>query len=80
MSQIYNGNIKRPKLQDTPLEILLKNSTEGLRSRREHRWSYVLSAFKNTTKNVAVQGRVQLEHSSHIVKVGVKATCSHFNH
>ena len=25
-----------------------------------------------------VQGRVQLEHSSHIVKVGVEATCWHF--
>ena len=38
-------------------------------------WSYVVSAFENTTKNLVVQGRVQLEHSSHIVKVGVEATC-----
>ena len=29
----------------------------------------------NTTKYLVVQGRVQLEHSSHIVKVGVEATC-----
>ena len=26
-----------------------------------------------------VQGRAQLEHSSHTVKVGVEATCWHFN-
>ena len=26
-----------------------------------------------------VQERAQLEHSSHIVKAGVKATCLHFN-
>ena len=27
---------------------------------------------------LVVQGRVQLEHSSHIVKVGVEVTCYHF--
>ena len=37
--------------------------------RREHCWSYVVSAFENTTKNLVDQGRVQLEHSSQIVKV-----------
>ena len=35
----------------------------------------VVSAFENTTKNLVVQGRVQLEHSLHIVKIGVEATC-----
>ena len=33
------------------------------------------SIFENTTKKLVVQGRVQLEHSSHIVMVGVEATC-----
>ena len=55
--------------------ILLENSAEDLGSKREHCWSYVVSAFENTTKNLVIQGRVQLEHSSHIVKVGVEATC-----
>ena len=35
----------------------------------------IVSAFENTAKNLVVQGRVQLEDSSHIVKVGVEATC-----
>ena len=48
---------------------------EGLGSREEHCWSYVVSAFENTNKNLMVQGRVQLEPSSHVVKVGVKGTC-----
>ena len=50
------------------LYILLKNSAEGLGSRREHCWSYIVSAFENRTKNLVVQGRVQLKPSSHIVK------------
>ena len=39
MSQRYNGNTKRPKLQDTQLGILgilPENVAEGLGSRREH--------------------------------------------
>ena len=35
--------------------------------------------FENTPKNLVVQVRVQLERSSLIVKVGVEATCLHFN-
>ena len=39
-----------------------------------------LSVYENTIKKfpqlyLAVQGRAQLEHSSHIVKVGVETTC-----
>ena len=49
--------------------ILLENSTEGLRSWRELCWSLVVSVFENTPKNLVVQGRAQLENSSHIVKV-----------
>ena len=57
------------------LHILLGNSAEHPRSRREHWWSYIVSVFENTPKNWVVQGRAQLEHSSHKIMVGVKATC-----
>ena len=50
-----NNNIKRPKLQDISPARDLKNlcflpetSVEGLGSRREHCWSYVVSVFENT--------------------------------
>ena len=85
MSQRYNNNIKRPKplrysARDLKnLRILLENSAEGLKSRRERCWRYVVSVFENTPKHLVVQGRMQLEHSSHIIKVSVKATCLHFN-
>ena len=80
MSQVYNNNIKRPKPQDIPQRILkiyrfYRKIQQSLGFRREHCRSYVVSAFENTTKNLVVQGRVQLEHSSHIVKVGVEAKC-----
>ena len=89
MSQIYNDNTKRPKPKENQLGILgisptesthfAGNSAEGLRSRREHCWGYI-SIYKNTLKKLlqlflVVQGRAQLEHSSHIVKVGVEARC-----
>ena len=53
--------------------ILPENSAEGFMSRRKHCGSYIVSAFQNIPKNLLVQGRMQLEHISHI-KVGVKAT------
>ena len=59
------------------LSILPENSTEGLGSRKECCWHYVVSIFENTQTYLVVQRRVQLEHSSHIVKVGVEATCVH---
>ena len=38
--------------------ISTENLAEGLRSTRERCWSYVVSVFKNTTKNlVAQEGR-----------------------
>ena len=65
-------------------------SAGGLGPRIEHCWGYV-SVFENTPKKfilksifplkvatillLVVQGRVKLEHSNHIVKVGAKATC-----
>ena len=62
------------------------NSAEGLGSGRECCWGYV-SIFEDTPKvatslsqklpqlYLVVQKKVQLEHSSHIVNVGVMATC-----
>ena len=44
-------------------------------SRRQHCGSYIVSVFENIPKNLLVQGRVQLEHISHI-KIGVEATYS----
>ena len=80
MSQTYYDNIKKPKLQDTHssrdlknLHILPENSAEGFMSRREHCGSYIVYVFENIPKNLLVQGRVQLEHISHI-EIGVKAT------
>ena len=80
MSQTYYDNIKKPKLQDTysardlkNLRILPENSAEGFMSRRQHCGSYIVSVFENIPQNLLVQGRVQLEHISHI-KIGVKAT------
>ena len=48
-------------------------------SRRERCWHYIVSVFENTPKNLMVQGSAQLEHSSHIVKVGVETTGLHLN-
>ena len=74
MSQRYNDNIKSSKPQDRDLKnvkILPETLAEDLGSRRECCWHYVVSAFENIPKNLVVQGRVQLEHSSHIVKVSI---------
>ena len=85
MGQRYNDNIKKPKplrysaRDPKNLRILLENPTEGVGSRRECCWCYVVSVFENTPKNLVVQGRTQLNHSSQIVMVGVEATCLHFN-
>ena len=84
MSQRNNDNTKRPKTQDNQLGIIkmyafcqkIQQSASGP---RESTWGYV-SVFENTPKKLLqlyliVQGRAQLEHCSHIVKVSVKATC-----
>ena len=59
MSQIYNGNTKKPKLKENQLGILgissrefthfAQISAEGLGSRRERCWDYV-SVFENMPK------------------------------
>ena len=49
------------------LRILPENSAEGLRSRRQHCWRYIVSVSDNTPKKLVVQRRAQLEHNSHIV-------------
>ena len=61
MSQIYNGNTKRPRLKENQLGILgissrefthfAQNSVESLGSRRE-RWQDYVSVFENTTKKL----------------------------
>ena len=85
MGQRHNDNIKKPKplrysaRDPKNLRILLENPAEGVGSRRECCWCYVVSVFENTPKNLVVQGRTQLNHSSQIVMVGVEATCLHFN-
>ena len=72
MGQTYSGNIKKAKaarysaMDLKNLHILPENSAEGLRSRREHCQSYVVSVFENVPKNLVIQGRVQLDHSSRI--------------
>ena len=75
MNQIYNDNIKRPKSQHSAWDlknlcILPENSADSAEC-----WSYIVSAFENTARNLVVQGRVQLEHSSHIIKISVEVTC-----
>ena len=64
MSQRCYDNIKRLKPQDTQLGILriyvfLENLAEGQESRRERWWSFRVSVFENTPKNLVDQGRLQ---------------------
>ena len=49
------------------LHMLPENSAKGLESRGDCCWSYIAPVFENTPKNLVVQGRLQLEHSYHIV-------------
>ena len=84
--QHKRAKAKRKSARDLKnLSILPENSAEGLRSRRECCWGYV-SIYENaplkfphlpptSCHNFVVQGKAQLEHSSHIVKVDVEATC-----
>ena len=63
---------------------LPENSAEGLGSKRDCCWCYIISVFENTPKDLVFQRRVHLVfqsrvHSSHIVKVGVEVKCLHFN-
>ena len=68
MSQTYNDNLKRPKLQNAQLGILkictfcLKIQQMALGPGERAAWlmQYV---FENKPKNFVVQGRTQLEHS-----------------
>ena len=85
MSQRYNDNTKTPK----PKENWLGNSkiytfcqkiqerASGIPGESTAEVTY-LSMRKHRMLPqlyLVVQGRAQLEHSCHIVKVGVKATC-----
>ena len=53
------------------VSILPETLAEDLGSRRQCSWYYIVSAFENIPQNLVVQGRVQLEHSSHMVKVSI---------
>ena len=78
--QYQKGKAVRYAARDLKnLRILLENLAEGLGSRRERWWRYVVSFFENTPKNLVFQGMMQLEHSSHIVMVGIEATWLRFN-
>ena len=84
MSQRYNDSIKRQKLQDSQLGILkIYAFCRKIQQRAfcpgESAIGVTYYVFENTPKNLMVQGKVQLEHNSHIIKVVVKATCLHFN-
>ena len=83
MSQRYKGNIKRPKPQDTLLGIL---RTYAFCRKIQQRTSssgksaggvmYYLSL--RIHPKTWVLGSMQLDHTSHVVNVGIKAKCLHF--
>ena len=85
MSQRYNDNPKRPTLKVNQLGILKiyvfcpKIQQRALGS-RESTAGVTVSIYENTPEKMPqhyfmVHGRAQLEHSSHIIKVIVEATC-----
>ena len=91
MSQRYDANKKRPKPKENQPRILkiyafcqeiqqralgLGESPGGV----THLWEYtqkVAASFPEKLPKLylVVQGRVQLEHSSHIVNFGIGTTC-----
>ena len=83
MSQTYNDNIKRLKPQDTQLGILkiyafcwkIQQNELGPGESTAGVTQYLSLTIHCLSQNSVVLGRVQLEHSSHIVKIGVIATC-----
>ena len=83
MSQIYNENTKRPKPKKSAWDvksfcILCPGESAAVvtyLSMRIQPKNYHIFPKKIAATLHEVQRRVQLEHSSHIVKVGVKATC-----
>ena len=87
MSQRYNDNTKRPKPQDTQLGIskiyaFCRKIQQRASDPRESA-AGVMSVYENTPEKLphfylTVQGRVQLEYSSPIIKVIVEVTCQHF--
>ena len=58
MIQIYNDNIKRPKPQDIPLEILKIYAFYWKIQQERVLLELRISPFENTTNNLVVQGRV----------------------
>ena len=94
MAQRYNGNTKRPQLKKNQpgfLNIYVicwkiqqrhsgpGDSTAGViyLFMRIHPESCCISPLK-VAATLFSGSRMQLEHSTHMVKVGVEATCQHF--
>ena len=81
MSQRHNGSTKRKKPQDIQLGILkiyafsqrIQQKASG--PGESTAWVAASSSQKLLQLYLVVQERTQLEHSSHIAKVGVEATC-----
>ena len=84
MSQRYNDNTKKPKPKENQLASKFGRGPQV----QERVLLVLLSIYENTSEKLlhpspkicynftylVVDGRVQLEHHSHIVKVIVKAT------
>ena len=70
------------KIQQRPMglgESYWERSIGFTYQSRKYIWKVATSSPKKLLQFYLVgQGRAQLEHSSHIVKVGVEATCWHF--
>ena len=80
MSQTHNDNIQRPVPQETHIGIFkIYAFCQKIQQRHsgagESTAGVTYNVFKNKRKKLVVQGRVQLQHSSHIVKVGAEAIC-----
>ena len=77
MSPRYD-NIKRQKPQDTQLGILRISTFLGkIQQRASGPKESAGGLWEHTEKGS--DSRVELDHSNHIVNVGIKATCLHFN-
>ena len=77
MSQIYSGNTKRPELKENQLGILGILSQEFAHFAGNSAGPWVQErvllglcmSLRVHPSNLVVQGRVQLEHSNHTIKV-----------
>ena len=78
MSQKYNNNM-RSKPQDNWLGILKIYALCQKIQQRASDPQKMVAGICLWEPHLVVQRRVRLEHSSHVSKVGVEATCLHFS-